>query len=386
MAGHQFHQARQRQDPVVHQFQGQGQACLEPDDAVGGQVELQLLFDARMGCVVAGNRVDGAVGQALADGVPVGRRAQGRIHFHVGVVVAHGFVIQGEMVRRGLGCYRDTLRLGDPDGIHGLACADMRKVEFSAREACQGDVALDHGALGDVGDTAQSEPCGGRPLVHGPVGRKQRVLAMGDDGAARASGVFQRTAHQQAVGHRQAIVGESHRTGRREFVKRRQSLSGQTGADGRHRIDPGGPGALCPFQNEFGHLGTVVGRMRVGHGADGRKTSGDGGAAAAGDGFLVFLARFAQMDVKVDQPGGDDFAAGSDHLHAFFRLACSPAGFEGGDSPLIYIEVGLPVEMARIDDAPAADDQVHRYLPPSTRYKRAMRTATPLVTCSRMTA
>src|SRR6202012_4855053 len=88
-------------------------------------------------------------------------------------------------------------------------------------------------------------------------------------------------------------------------------------------------GVALGREHPFGDLGRVVHRNGGGHGADAGEAAGRGGRSAGGDGFLVALAGLAQMDVNVDEAGGDDEAVGVDDFGVLvFGFA---GGFDGGD-------------------------------------------------------
>jgi len=64
----------------------QAQRCFQAGDAVGRAFEFLLLFVSRMGRVIGGNRVNGALDDALKHRLTVGLGAQGRIHLGMRVV------------------------------------------------------------------------------------------------------------------------------------------------------------------------------------------------------------------------------------------------------------------------------------------------------------
>ena len=73
-------------------------------DAVGRVLKLDFFFVGGVGRVVGGDGVNHAVENGLDHGVAVGRGAQGRIHFGVGVVETDVLFGQQEVVRRDFAC------------------------------------------------------------------------------------------------------------------------------------------------------------------------------------------------------------------------------------------------------------------------------------------
>ena len=68
------------------------------------------------------------------------------------------------------------------------------------------------------------------------------------------------------------------------------------------------------FVDERDGAGVVNRGRRVGHADDRGEAAARGGGGAGGDVFLGRLARFAQMDVQVNQAGTNNEAA---HVHPF---------------------------------------------------------------------
>jgi hypothetical protein len=66
--------------------------------------------------MVRGDAIDSAVCQPGEKGVAIFTRTQRRIHFVVGIVLAHVFIQQSEMVRCDLAGYAQVVALGFADG------------------------------------------------------------------------------------------------------------------------------------------------------------------------------------------------------------------------------------------------------------------------------
>src|SRR5690606_23047876 len=123
------------------------------------------------------------------------------------------------------------------------------------------------------------------------------------------------------------------------------------------------------------------------HGEEGGVAAHRGGAGAGGDGLGVLPSGFAQVGVEVDQSGQGDRSGGVDDLGAVgVQAGADRLDAAGGQQQV----GGLAAQHA------GAADQVALGVghlvspccagpwmaPPSSRYSTAMRTLTPLVTCS----
>ena len=96
--------------------------------------------------------------------------------------------------------------------------------------------------------------------------------------------------------------------------------------------------------------------LRVGHAADGGKSSSGGGGGAGGDGFLVALAGFAQVNMQVDEAGSDDQSARIEFL------VCRAANLAGrrdlGDLPIAQQDVHGRIDLGGgVDEAATLDQQ-----------------------------
>ena len=66
--------------------------------------------------MVGGDAIDSAVRQSGEQGFAIFTRAQRGIHFVIGIVLAHVFIEQREMVRRDLAGHAQVVALGFADG------------------------------------------------------------------------------------------------------------------------------------------------------------------------------------------------------------------------------------------------------------------------------
>ena len=118
-------------------------------------------------------------------------------------------------------------------------------------------------------------------------------------------------------------------------------------------------------------------------------------AGAAGHSLFVLVPRLAEMDVQVDQAGGDDFPGDIAHQRT---IGCAAAASHAGDLAILNQQIADFVHVAaRIDDPSSPKQDRSRgggghslpppfaasassARPPASRYSTAIRTATPFVT------
>ena len=150
----------------------------------------------------------------------------------------------------------------------------------------------------------------------------------------------------------------------------------------------------CAAQDEVDGCRIVDGRRRIGLADDGGDTAGGGGLAGGGERFAIGLARLADEGAHVDQAGRDQLAAAIDHIGAFRHAGSADAFLGLADDAVGDQQVADDVEIARRIDDPgigeqdrAAVGQHHRHAFGKFRESAsstAMRTATPISTCSRI--
>ena len=183
-----------------------------------------------------------------------------------------------------------------------------------------------------------------------------------------------------------SIIGKSSDSGGSQTADGCHLFTGETfaqGAAGQHMHDS------IPFRQfpDILHLGGVVRHgAGVGHGNDRGETAGGGSHGTGADRFRIHFAGLAQMHMHVDETGGDHFAG----QIQFFRFHALHGGFVHQDA-VFDIHIAHFVDVVDgVDDPGAGKDPVvlffhHHFNAPATRKRTAIRTASPLVTCSRMT-
>ena len=122
------------------------------------------------------------------------------------------------------------------------------------------------------------------------------------------------------------------------------------GADGK---DVGVAGPLGLQVDELRRRLVVEGRLRVRHARHRRDAARQCRGGAGGDRLVFFAARFAQVNVHVDEPGADDLAAS----RRWCALACSSGcGPMPPNLPAAHPQIDDPIDVLRGVDDPAVDD------------------------------
>src|SRR5690606_35556103 len=127
------------------------------------------------------------------------------------------------------------------------------------------------------------------------------------------------------------------------------------------------------------------------HGHNRRKAPGGGGLRTCTNGFFGGLSGLTEMHMNIDQPRCQNQPFGI-HFHR-----CDTCRKLLNNFPLLHPDVFFSIQMiCRINDTCVSNPKslAHKSppvplsgvkLPPLSKYKTAMRTANPLVTCSRTT-
>jgi len=261
-----------------------------------------------MGGVIAGNDIDGSVPEPFPDGLDVPLFPERRIYFGVDVVTAQAVRGKGEIMGCRFGGYLYAPGLGIPDEADGAGGGNMTDVQHRPSVFRQQEVPGDHDLLGDSGYARQAQFRGGQPFVHGPAGGEGEILAVGHHGHSEGMGVFQRPAHDGAVHDGFAVIGKGDGPRLLEIPELRQGIPLGTKRNGGDGIDMDEVRLPGLAEDEFRYGAIVVDGIGIGHTGHGGEAPGGGGRASRGDGFLVFIARFPEMDMHIDETGGDDEA------------------------------------------------------------------------------
>src|SRR5713226_5544297 len=169
-----------------------------------------------------------------------------------------------------------------------------------------------------------------------------------DDGAAGDPRVLERAAEETWVLDRGSVIGEGDRT-RRGELDQVGELAALPSASDRSDRQHSRTARRTPASDELGDEARRIDRgLGVGHGADRREPPVQGRLGAGLDRFGILESRLAQMCVEIDEARDD--------------------------------EVALRLERAPVD----AHARSSKGAVAASRYKSAIRTATPFVTCVSM--
>jgi hypothetical protein len=145
--------------------------------------------------VVGGDRLDRPVPKRVNEGRTVVGRAKRRVHLHVRIERADGFVGHAEVVRGHFGRRRNAGGSSGTERRDRLAGRDVEDVNGTTLEGSEREVTLDHDALRDRRIAGESELGRDGPFVHLASARERRLFAVQRERAARDSAVLERSPH-----------------------------------------------------------------------------------------------------------------------------------------------------------------------------------------------
>ncbi len=227
----------------------------------------------------------------------------------------------------------------------------MGEVQPPAGEFGQTQIALDHDDLGFAGNAGEAEPGRHFAGVHVAAGGEARLFRMLDDHQREGRGVLQRPAHDPGVGDGAHAVGEGDRAGLGEHAHFRQLAAFEAlrhrgvGVDLGEAEQPRAPG------DELDHRHVVDDRLRVGQADHRRDPAGGRRPPARSERALVLLARLAQLDADVDQPGTEAVAVAVDHFGAFGHAFGEQVRADRGDQLALAQQAAGRVEPSSPDPA-----------------------------------
>ena len=151
-------------------------------------------------------------------------------------------------------------------------------------------------------------------------------------------------------------------------------------------------GVARAAQHEIDGRRIVDHRRGVGLADDGGDAAGGGRLARGGERLAMAGARFADEGAHVDEAGRDQLAAAVDHVGAFRHAGGADALLGFADDAVGDQQVADDVEIARRIDDPGVGEQDRAAVRQHHAFGRlrdsasstAMRTATPISTCSRI--
>ena len=260
--------------------------------------------------MIGDDNVDGAVDDALTDGLGILLGAQRRIDLERGVVGLVQVVLgQKHVVRGGLAGHLDASGLTGTHDLQAMGGGDVL------------DVQLGTGQLGDLDVAGDLELlAGSRPALEGQTGRDLALvdLAVADqvlvlavahkDLAEHLAVVHATTEHARAL-HAATVVGEGDGAVGDHIAHLGHGLALKTAGHGARRIDAAVTDLDSAGLDEL-HDGAVIGDgIGVGHGAHAGKAALGSCAGAALDVLFDLIAGLAKVDVHIHQ-ARDEVLAG----------------------------------------------------------------------------
>jgi hypothetical protein len=365
--------------------EGEGEFSFEAGDAEGCVIELDFLFVIAVGSVIAADDLEGAVGDAFKDGLAVGWGTEWGVHLEAGIVggpsgedgVGRGEALEGtavagpELLAAGEGCIGEGEVMGAGlagDGNASLAGfaeqadavggGDVLAVDVGAGHFGEADVAGDDEVFAGGGPAAQAEHGAPVAFVHHAIGDDGIILAVVEHREVEHLCVFEGAAHELVVLDAMPVVRDGDDAGAFEGADGGEFLALEADADGPRDEDVDLGLALALFADQGDGARVIDGRGRIGHAEDGREAAAGGGGGAGGDGFLGGLAGFAEVDVEVDEAGGDDFAGGIE-ARAGGSGVGGGLGADASDLAFEDEQIGVGIEVVgRIDDPASGDEEV----------------------------
>ena len=146
-------------------------------------------------------------------------------------------------------------------------------------------------------------------FVHHPARDEFGDLGMVEDRLVEHAGVFQSPPHDFRIGDGGLGIGEPDRPGFHELPDLREFLARVIFGDGPQGEDVAMPGPLGLEQNKLRRGAGIDDGRRIRHAGHAGKPARQGRRRPGEGGFIVFVPRFAEGDVRIDQTGANDEAA-----------------------------------------------------------------------------
>ena len=274
-----------------------------------------------------------------------------------------------------------------------LDAAQRGRVIAAAGQRHEAHVALQHDRLGRIGNADQPQPCRELALVHDAFTDQIGVFGVMHDQRVEIAGVGQRPAHHLRIGDAPVAVGERHGARGLQQADLGHLLAAHALGQRRHRVDVDDRGVAGAAQDEIDGRRIIDHGRGIGLADDGGDAAGGGGLACGCKGFAVAGAGLADKGTHVDQSGRNDLAGAIDDVGAFGHAGRTDAAAAFADGAVGDQHVADPVEIPGGIDQPGVGKQYraavsqHVYAFGRLRASAsstAMRTATPISTCSRI--
>jgi hypothetical protein len=307
--------------------------------------------------VLGAQHVDEPRRERLGHGHAVGLGAQGGHELEEAPVVGHVEVVERDVVDRHARRHVEARLARAQERGERRGRRHLIGVEPRARHLQEREIAIEAHALGHRAHVRQAaqggEGAGGGRGARGQV----RVLDVAHHERAEALRVGHGAGHHAGVAHRARPVAEGH--GARVAEKADLGHLAPLAAlgQGRHGMRADGALAGRAAGNELQRLRAVHRGVGVGARDDGGDAPGGGGGARAPEALLVALARLADLDAPVHDPGREVAAAALDHLVE------RPLGLgrqEPRDEAALHDEAARRLGPFRVHEADVADqDSCH---------------------------
>ena len=218
----------------------------------------------------------------------------------------------------------------------------------------EGDIAADHDALRHRRVAGEAELGGDRTLVHLALPRERRLLAVDGDRASGDGAVLERPPHERRRDDGHAVVREAGRARVCELAHLGQLSPALALRDGGEEADRDLGLRLSALDQGAEDGRGVDDRIRIRHREDRAVAARRRRARARDDRLLVLATGRPQMDVWVDECGGEHASGAVDHAVSVRvdRLR------ELRDDAVVDADVEQRIDAARrIEDTCAADDE-----------------------------
>ena len=260
--------------------------------------------------MIGDDNVDGAVDDALTDGLGILLGAQRRIDLERGVVGLVQVVLgQKHVVRGGLAGHLDASGLTGTHELETVSGGDVLDVQLGTGQLGDLDVAGDLELLAGSRPALESQTGRDLALVDLAVADQVLVLAMAHkDLAEHLAVVHAATEHTRAL-HAATVVGEGDGAVGDHIAHLGHGLALKTAGHGARRIDAAVTDLGSAGLDEL-HDGAVIGDgIGVGHGAHAGKAALGSCAGAALDVLFDLVAGLAKVNVHIHQ-ARDEVLAG----------------------------------------------------------------------------
>ena len=307
-------QRRQVEQAVFYQGHCQRQQHFNAAHARLGRAERSQLGVTLVGLVMAGDGLHHARLHGLTQAVTVGAGAQWRLHMVNAGEIHQRFVSQDQLIQRYIGSDFQAASLGLGDQGHTAGAGQLAEVRAHAALLNQQQVTGQGYGFGGFRNARQTSERCHRAVVSDTALGQITVLGMEDHSQIERGRILQRPAQGAGVGEAVEAVAKCHAARVAQGDQLGQLLAVQAFAqrtDREHLAVAGFTGAV---QDQFGDGRGVQHRFGVRRAAQAGDATCRSGAGLAGDGAFAAVARLAQGNVEVNQPGGGHQTLGLDSL------------------------------------------------------------------------